>query len=57
MHFGEWTETPIYRREDLHPGTELEGPLIVEQADTTTVVEPGMAMRVDAAENLVVTVG
>ena len=56
VHFGKWISTPVYRREDLHPGAELEGPLIVEQADTTTVVEPGMTVRVDAAENLVVTV-
>jgi N-methylhydantoinase A len=53
--FDEWLDTPVYRREDLAPGTELEGPLVVEQADTTAVVEPGMHVRVDDAANLVVT--
>jgi N-methylhydantoinase A len=54
VHFGEWTDTPVYAREDLRPGAELTGPLVVEQADTTTVVEPGMTVRVDERENLVV---
>ncbi|MGH2947229.1 MAG: hydantoinase/oxoprolinase family protein, partial [Solirubrobacteraceae bacterium] len=55
VHFGAWIDTPVYRRADLRPGAELDGPLIVEQADTTVVVEPGMSVRVDAAANLVVT--
>lgn len=53
--FEAWTPTPVYDREDLVPGTELQGPLVVEQADTTTVVEPGTHVRVDDAGNLVVT--
>ena len=47
-HFGGWHDTPIYRRDDLAPGMTLDGPAIVEQSDTTTVIEPGMALRVDA---------
>lgn len=53
--FDSWTDTPVYRREDLVPGTELYGPLVVEQADTTAIIEPGMRVRVDDASNLVVT--
>jgi N-methylhydantoinase A len=52
--FGEWVETPIYDREELRPGCELAGPLIVEQPDTTVVVEPGMLVAVDTASNLIV---
>ncbi|QEC48360.1 hydantoinase/oxoprolinase family protein [Baekduia soli] len=55
VRFDDWHETPIYARADLAPGAELQGPLIVEQADTTAVIEPGMTVRVDAASNLVVT--
>ena len=29
-------------------GAEIAGPAIVEQADTTTLVEPGWRARVDA---------
>lgn len=53
--FEDWVDTPVYAREDLRLGTELRGPLIVEQADTTAVIEPDTTVRVDAAGNLVVT--
>jgi len=55
VYFQEWVQTPVYAREDLLAGAELEGPMIVEQADTTTVIEPGMHVRVDRLANLVVT--
>jgi N-methylhydantoinase A len=51
-----WHETPIYRREHLPVGATLTGPAIVEQLDTTTVVEPGDRVRVDALGNLEITV-
>jgi N-methylhydantoinase A len=54
VHFGQWIETPIYRRADLKPGMTLSGPAIIEQSDTTTVVEPRMAVRVDRFDNLIV---
>ena len=34
----------------------LDGPAIVEQSDTTTVIEPGMTLRVDRHGNLMVRV-
>jgi N-methylhydantoinase A len=54
VHFGKWTDTPIYRRGDLKPGMAFAGPAIVEQSDTTTVVEPRMSLRVDRFHNLIV---
>jgi len=57
VHFGEaWFDTPIYARNDLAPGMQLDGPAIVEQADTTTVIEPDMALTVDKIGNLLVKV-
>jgi N-methylhydantoinase A len=53
---GGWRETPVYRREALGVGVELVGPAIVEQLDSTTVIEPGDRMRVDALGNLEITV-
>jgi N-methylhydantoinase A len=50
--FDEWLETPIYRRADLGAGCRLEGPAVIEQADTTTLVQPGSAVRVDELLNL-----
>jgi len=53
---GAWRPTPIYRRERLPRGAEFAGPAIVEQFDTTTVVEPGDRATVDPLGNLVITV-
>jgi N-methylhydantoinase A len=53
---GAWLPTPVYDREQLHAGVELGGPAIVEQLDTTTVIEPGDRMRVDELGNLEITV-
>jgi N-methylhydantoinase A len=55
VHFGEWIDTPIYVRADLGPGAELEGPAIIEQPDTTAVIEPGMRIAVDPHGNVMVT--
>jgi N-methylhydantoinase A len=53
---GRWHDTPVYRREQLGVGAELIGPAIVEQLDSTTVIEPGDRVRVDALGNLEITV-
>lgn len=39
-------DVPVYDRRRLPAGTILEGPAIVEQADTTTWVAPGWSARV-----------
>lgn len=56
VYFGGWTDAAIYERSVLEPGMSFDGPAIVEQDDCTTVVEPGMAVRVDSAWNLLVEV-
>ena len=56
VHFGAWMEVPIHQRRRLLPGMRFYGPAIVEQADTTTVIEPGMHARVDEYGNLLVEV-
>ena len=50
-----WHDTPC-TREQLGVGAELVGPAIVEQLDSTTVIEPGDRVRVDALGNLEITV-
>ena len=48
--------TPVYRRDDLTAGTTFDGPALVEGVESTTVVHPGQAVRVDNLGNLVVEV-
>ena len=42
---GQWLDTPVIARHALRPGDRLTGPAIVEQLDTTTVIEPGDAAK------------
>jgi N-methylhydantoinase A/oxoprolinase/acetone carboxylase beta subunit len=51
---GEWMETPIYERSKLRPGNAVEGPAIVAQDDTTTVIEPGYKGAVDRFGNILI---
>jgi N-methylhydantoinase A len=48
-------ETTVWSRLDLPAGAEIIGPAILEQADATIVVDPGLAARVDRLGNLVIT--
>jgi N-methylhydantoinase A len=44
---GYYRETPIYDRAALVPGCRLDGPTIVEEFGSTTVVFPGQYLEVD----------
>ena len=46
----------VIDRDGLAPGDTLRGPAIVEQSDTTTVIEPDMTVVVDKNGNLLVKV-
>ena len=56
VHFNTWYDTPVYVRDDLAPGMRFDGPAIIEQSDTTTVVEPGMDVVIDPKGNMLVKV-
>lgn len=49
-------DTPLYRREELTSSTTIEGPALVGQLDTTTLLPPGSTTTVDMYGNLHVTV-
>ncbi|HEY8283377.1 MAG TPA: hydantoinase/oxoprolinase family protein [Chloroflexota bacterium] len=59
VHFDHWgvLDTPIYERSALGAGVNLEGPTIVEEPASTTVVLPGQTLRVDEWGNLLITIG
>ena len=48
--------TPVFLRNDLYPGTRLDGPLIVEERTSTTVVYPGNHLEVDRFSNMEITI-
>ena len=51
---GEWLPTRIYDRAKLRPGYRVEGPAIVTEFDSTTVVLSGYAAEVDRYLNLII---
>ncbi|MGH2985577.1 MAG: hydantoinase/oxoprolinase family protein [Solirubrobacterales bacterium] len=59
VHFAEvggWVESTIYDRDRLFAGAELNGPAIVQELDSTTIVPPGARVRVDEYRNMIIDV-
>ena len=54
--FGGWVETPVYWRDHLPLDPAITGPAIIEQMDTTLVVDPGCRITGDSDGNLIVEV-
>jgi N-methylhydantoinase A len=48
--------TPVFRRSALQPGTAIEGPAVIEEKTSTTVLYPGQRAVVDAYLNIEVEV-
>ena len=54
---GGWLDTRIFDRASLRSGARLAGPAIVEQPDTTVVIDPGATAIVDSIGKLLISVG
>lgn len=52
-----YTPSPVYDRALLRPGNVIEGPAVIEQMDTTTVLLPGDRCTVDDYRNLIIAIG
>ena len=53
---GDFVSCAVYARDRLRPGNVIQGPAIVEQMDTTTVILPDMSGTVDTYLNLILEV-
>ena len=54
--FGGWVETPVYWRDHLPLDLDLIGPAIIEQMDTTIIIDPGCRVTSDPDGNLIIEV-
>ncbi|AZO95910.1 hydantoinase/oxoprolinase family protein [Halocella sp. SP3-1] len=52
-----FVECPIYTRDDLDAGHEIFGPAVVEQMDTTILINPGWNANVDEYLNIKLNYG
>ncbi|WP_238368981.1 hydantoinase/oxoprolinase family protein [Heliomarina baculiformis] len=57
VYFDGWHDTPIYWRDHLPADFTLTGPAIVQQMDTTVLIEPGDRARGDAQGNIIIEIG
>ena len=58
VYFGnEFVDTPTFARAHLLAGNRIDGPALIEEHASTTVVLPGAVAEVDAFGNLVIAVG
>lgn len=53
--FDGWVETPVYWRDHLPATAVIAGPAIIEQMDTTIVLEPGDCAAQDHDGNILIT--
>lgn len=54
--FAGWQDTPVFWRDHLPLKIDLQGPAIIEQMDTTIVIDPGTNVTSDADGNLIIEV-
>ena len=50
----DYVDCPIYDRYALPADASFAGPAVIEEFDSTTVVHPGFAVRVDDLGNLII---
>jgi N-methylhydantoinase A len=50
-----WQQFSVYKRSDIATGLELNGPAIVEENESTTVVPSGAVFHVDEHGSLIIT--
>lgn len=55
--YADWHDTSIYWRDRLPAIFHLPGPAVIEQMDTTVLIEPGDVAHGDDEGNIIVTVG
>jgi N-methylhydantoinase A len=54
---GDYVATPVYQRNLLKSGNQIQGPALIEEHASTTVIQPGDHLRVDALGNLNIAIG
>ena len=53
---GEWLTSNVYDRTQIGSDTRIEGPAIIQQVDSTCVIDPGSTAKIDSVGNLIIDV-
>jgi N-methylhydantoinase A len=54
---GGMVETPVFDRGSIGPGAPMQGPLLIEEPECTTLVLPGDSVTATAHGNLIIDIG
>ena len=54
---GDFVPTMVFKRDMLRPGHKLEGPALIEEHASTTVLQPSDVLEVDGYGNLLIAIG
>ena len=54
---GAYHPTPVYDRQSLSIGAIVPGPALIEERESTVVIDPGDQVQVDGHGNLVAGIG
>jgi len=49
-----WTKSLIYERDTLKPGIKINGPAIIEEVDSTIIVNPNYVAHIDGYKNVII---
>jgi 5-oxoprolinase (ATP-hydrolysing) len=52
-----WLDVPVFKRGELGSGSEIDGPAIVAENNSTTVIDPGWSGRINDAGHLILERG
>ena len=52
-----FVDASVYKRHLLRSGNRIDGPALIEEHASTTVVQPGDSVLVDACGNLQISIG
>ncbi|MDH3669377.1 MAG: hydantoinase B/oxoprolinase family protein, partial [Paracoccaceae bacterium] len=52
---GEWRSAPVFRRDDMVAGQQVDGPAVIVESTATTVVEPGWGAQMTARGDCVLS--
>ena len=53
-NIGDYVDTPVYNRNNLKPGLKFDGPAIVEERESTYVLQPNERCSIDDYLNIIV---
>lgn len=54
---GSYQDTSVYTREMLQPGNQIQGPAVIEEPTSTTILPPGASIEVDEYGNMMIDTG